>query len=305
MKRIPPEIENLIWAIAESNEPNAVLEFEQRYPDYTMALHQRIKTVNALKAGKKSPISAAPPRFSPRETAAPSQPVALYVAACLLVLSAIGLAGFALTRPKTNDAAGLTANEKLNLEEPKLPGTDGVVRGNPMIDYPNGATQNEAPPVVNPAPVPPQNPATTGGDIPKYLVKTNLKLQRAPLMVALQLIAETGGLGVDFAPGMPNPDVVIEYRDMSPIEMIQTLGRDYAFTAFEQGDGKILIIPAVEKEPSSKPAEPKNPPTDSGIPKPKGPEGEKPPVDAKKPSDTNKPSDSGILIEPSKGSGKG
>ena len=77
-----------------------------------------------------------------------------------------------------------------------------------------------------------------------------MSIKRAPLQTVLKLVAAQGKLGITIAPGLSNPDVAIQYEDKTVIEILQDLGRQYAFTAFDQGDGSVLIIPARDDEPA-------------------------------------------------------
>jgi hypothetical protein len=53
-------------------------------------------------------------------------------------------------------------------------------------------------------------------------------------------------LELEIAPGMPNPELVADFRDASGMEMLMELGPRFGFTAFNQGDNRVLIIPALD-----------------------------------------------------------
>jgi hypothetical protein len=102
-------------------------------------------------------------------------------------------------------------------------------------------------PVRTEAPSPsPVDQTTPAAPTPAYMRPQTMSIKRAPLQTVLKLVAAQGHLGITIAPGLANPDVAIQYEDKSVIEILQDLGRQYAFTAFDQGDGSVLIIPARE-----------------------------------------------------------
>lgn len=263
--RIPNDIDQIIWEIAESDRPEDVLEFERRYPAYRLELHKRIKMVAALKQGKPGEAPSAPARFTPR-TESPKDrglhPAFIAFAAVMAVVAVGGVAQSILSRKP---------EVQTRVEIPRQPYTT-VPSGDPS--QPRQGDQ----PQMTPPPNPEGSQASTNGatnqpldaagrpidnglleppsqqsNIPEFHRKKSLKLAKAPLMAALKLIADSGGLRCEFAPGFPNPDVIVDFRDMSPVEMIQQLGKDYAFSTFEEGERNVLFVPAVE---STAPANP-------------------------------------------------
>ena len=65
------------------------------------------------------------------------------------------------------------------------------------------------------------------------------------------LVAESGGFKVNIAPGLPNPEVKLDYDNMTAFQMLQELGKTYAFTPLMDGERQILILPVRdEDEPS-------------------------------------------------------
>ncbi|MEQ1936076.1 MAG: hypothetical protein ABL962_19655, partial [Fimbriimonadaceae bacterium] len=60
MKRIPADIEQLIWLIAESGDSSAAQEFEHRFPEYKFELNRRMSTVKSLKSSKPTSVNGIP-----------------------------------------------------------------------------------------------------------------------------------------------------------------------------------------------------------------------------------------------------
>jgi hypothetical protein len=81
---------------------------------------------------------------------------------------------------------------------------------------------------------------------PAYATLKDVAVRGASLRRAIEMIAASGGLSVEFAPNMPEVTVDLDYRQMTPVAMLRDLGQRHGFTAFEQEEGKVLVIPAVD-----------------------------------------------------------
>lgn len=226
MKRLPPEVDRLMWTLAEEGSDRAFSEFEARYPEHRAELGRRIAMLRGLKGQRASTRSRSTvPAFVPRE---PRPAVRRWAVPVALGLAGLAAASFFGTR------ALLAAPEPVR---PRLdrPSTPAVVRQDPP-----------KPPTVVPeikeVPTPPEV-------LEPYHRPVSLDIKRAKLIDAIHVVAATGKLEVEIAPGLANPDVELRYDQMSVIDILRDLGRQYAFTAFDQGDGKILIIPAVDDPP--------------------------------------------------------
>lgn len=249
MKRIPPEIDQLMWDIAEQANSQALDQFETRYPEYKLEMAQRIAMVRGLRGSTRRPVER--PRFQPRPAPAPtwSSPRMVAIAATL-VLAAIGVASFTigtLLRPATKTTVV------------------GVDPGPKVVPFEPKPKENPAP--KEPEPSTPEVTQTPPVQVPAYLKPTDLTLRKADLAIALKSIAAAGGLRLEIAPGLPQIDVVVDYRGLTPIQMLQELGRTYAFTAFEQEPGTVLIVPAVDETnpPAPTPMPPTETPTSGGT----------------------------------------
>ncbi len=286
--RIPNDIDQIIWEIAESNRPEDVLDFERRYPSYRLELHKRIKMVAALRQGKPDQPAEAPARFTPKPSISPTRGLHPALIAFAAVLAVVAIGGV------TQSILSKSPEVQARVEVPRQPYTE-TPAPDQNATSPQGVNPQMSPPInpqgnlqgnqetangVGPAnldaagkPVDDGllNAPDSGERIPEFHRKKSLKLAKAPLMAALKLIADSGGLRCEFAPGFPNPDVVVDFREMSPVEMLQQLGRDYAFSTFEEGERNVLFVPAVDPAERSKPA-PK--PTDGDVTRPGEVDGE-------------------------------
>ena len=234
MSKFTPEIDALLWAVAEAGNPQSVLEFEARYPQYRLELFRRLAMVKDLRGGKAPQTSSHIPLFVPKE-AKPFVSSRAVFAAGTLILAAVGLASYTVSTALWPAAK---RNSEPKLERPVAIRFDSPLR---KPELPIEKPKPDAPPAV------PLHPDTQGAEVPAYLRPQDLKIARASLSDALRLIAQQGGLNLVLAPGMPNPDIAVEYHQQSVIEMLQDLGKQYAFSAFDQHDGSVVIIPAVDE----------------------------------------------------------
>ena len=75
--RIPREIDELMWEVAEHNDQKMIDDFGSPYPDYRVELSKRIKIVTDLKGSRPS---GAPKQFTPVSTVRQLGPSRLAVA---------------------------------------------------------------------------------------------------------------------------------------------------------------------------------------------------------------------------------
>lgn len=228
MKRVAPELESLMWTLAEEGNERAIDEFGERHPDLKTELLQRIEMVKGLRGAKKKPVEPrkAIPRFVPRES---TNKTHVYVV-CGLVLAALCALSFAVTVLLT------PWNHPPVATKPAQPLEIGVPKSMPDQQLPPVAVHTPQP-SVDPNPAPPEEKQARPG---------TLKIEHAPLFTVLKMISEVCGVDVEPAPGMSNPDVVVDYRDLTAMEMLHDLGRQYGFTAMDQHDGSIIVVPAID-----------------------------------------------------------
>jgi hypothetical protein len=237
VKKIPPEIDDLMWVVAERNSDSAAAEFIDRYPIYREELLRRRETVKRLKTGGRKVTRSAReiPRFTPK-----SQPQFqtdrrfVLIAACF-VLAAIAVASYTLTTFLSPNPVKKPSRVRAftTAKVPSLPKSE-IVMTNPT-------------PTLTPSPtlVPTHTEPVKSTESPTPKPRS-ISIKKAGLKSVIKLIAADSGLKIIFAPGMPNPPVTVSYHGLTAMEMLQDLGNQYLFTAFDQGDGSVVIYPAVD-----------------------------------------------------------
>ena len=221
---IPPDIDELMWAIAENDTPDAVYDFEHRFPKYQQELMRRIKTVQALKAQGKTVPSREIPVFQARPVTVDRKPIHWlgYAAVSIAVVSTAVLAA---TRNQPNlepIPAPINTKRAVPPTVPELPGSKNTI---PMATPPVDIAKNP--------------PAAIKQSSNKY----DAIIEVAKLHDAIQLIGQIAHVNITIAPGLENPDVQLNFSQMTAMEMLSALGKDYAFTPIVNGEKEILILP--------------------------------------------------------------
>lgn len=250
MKGIPPEIDTLLWAVAEDESPKAGDEFVARYPKYAGELARRRRMVQGLKGGRPMASMAtqrARPAFRPAPVRSQPIPRRTLVGVGALVLAAIAVASYTATTFMTPQHRP-TPNTQVVDNTPVSPTPPPVKQEEPPINVvPDSQVQN--PPIQDPAPV--VDPRQAKGH--------DFKVKRADLAGALTMLGAEAGVNIIVAPGMAKRTIDAEYENTPLNEILTDLGRRFGFTPFDQGDGSIIIVPATENgaaessEPSGRP----------------------------------------------------
>ena len=269
--RLPEDIDRLLWEVAESQDPAAFDDFEKRFPQLVIELGKRIKLVRELRDARDTGDPKKPvPHFDRREPAPTIRLTPALVGMCVFALAAVGLGAYSITTHYVNNRPP----EVVPLLTPALPSVPPVVIGKPSPTSPPGYIAN------NPTPPPSQQ-------VPEYMKPRDFSADRLKLQVALQAVAESGGLSIEFAPNTPNPEIKLQYIGMSSLDIMKDLGVRFGFTAFDQGNHEVLIVPNRDPAANEQPAATANvvnldaqaPPAESQpTPEKKKPRSEKPSV---------------------------
>ncbi len=265
MRKFSPEIDDLMWTVAESGDPAAVDEFCVRHPESADEARKRFTMVANLKGSRpKSARRSSPERFMPSaRQVGPGVPRWGYVAATALVLAGIVVATVGTVRY-------LDTKAKLAGQE----GSGGTMQGfeQPTVIVPAGGqpTQQDRPGG--------QPTAETGGaPAPEVVLPfdrlVTIVSKNASLSACLNDIALQAGIKLESAPGMPELNIELDYRETPAIAVLQDMGRVFGFSVMRQDASTALLIPAVDPtkrndQPptsgSSGPVNP-NPPAGAGL----------------------------------------
>ena len=234
--RIPPEIEEALWTVAESNDPRAVEEFGARYPAFRQELVQRIQMVRRLRASR--PSSEAPAmRFRPAPMRASRRWPAFALGGLLFASLAWGAVsitsgGRATThRPQTEEA--VTALQDTAPERGRTSGLS-LAPGDKTQQAVPDAPQTKVQEV-------PEAPAADPFERP-----VSVDFERTRLTAVLREIGRQAKLRLEIAPGLEDIEVQARYAHMSAKEALRDLGDNFGFTVVVQEGEHALVIPALD-----------------------------------------------------------
>ena len=236
MKGLPPEIDELMWTIAESDDLEAIDEFGDRYPEFRGEMGKRLQMVRGLRGSRPQSARAksTPKRFVPSKHEVVYREPSRWMmpAAAAFVLVSVVFATYAVT------TYAQRKNEPTTTVVQQPTGTP-----DPVQIQPDTGEHNE--PAVTTQNPPPQNPPAP--DQPKPFDRpVTLTADRISLANALNLIARQIGVTLTSAPGMPDVEISADYRNVAASQVLADLGRNFGFTPMIQSEREALLIPAVD-----------------------------------------------------------
>lgn len=235
MKGVPNDLDQLMWSIAESGDVAAADDFERRFPEWKVELESRIAMVRGLKHAKPAsrPVTPEIPRFVPKPKPAQApQRMGWVVALSATAVLAFSTFIYVYLKPpepvpiQTTEPTAKTQSTTDDWTTDELPSEPQAA--NPSASGAGSQPQPQTPPPVT---------------MP-WEHRHDLAIEGAPLVDVLSLIGDVTKLKVEIAPNMPNPTVTVTYTQRTGMEMLNELGRQYGFTALDQGKGSVLIVPA-------------------------------------------------------------
>ncbi len=238
MTKYTKAIDELMWSLADRGNPQATADFERRHPSLREELARRSAMVGQLRCSKVA-APAVIPIFRPSPRPVPSLRPKWIMGG--LGLAAIGIASYTITNsmfgnspaPVQNDVPAITSATSFDTQEGvEMPGRRRLKMGIARDD--ESATGH-------------RRHSGTASELPASKRPFTVHLERATLITILQAVAQQGQLKIEMPLDMVNPEIRVDYDDVSPADIIADLGKKYGFTAFDEGESNLLIIPAVDK----------------------------------------------------------
>jgi hypothetical protein len=255
--RVPREIDELMWAVAEQRNPETNEQFLERYPEFADELDQRVQMVHSLRGSRPSPSVE---RFVPREHVRNFGPSRLAVAGvAMLVLGSVTFAAYATMQYVNSKRSTPSVVEH----------TPEIIFNPPTIQTPGstttggGALTTETEQTAQQGSVPPIREQETFN---AFMGKVTIDSENISMEEAIQQIADSAGLRVVIAPGFEDKRIRIRFVNQPAIEILKRMGTAFGFTPLEQGKVEVLIIPTA----AGKPAEGQAVPGSVGLPNPTG-----------------------------------
>jgi hypothetical protein len=240
MTSLPPEIDTLMWSVAESGDPQAVTEFQNRFPEHRLELMKRVNAITGLRKAKVT-VARAPSfrlRMAPRFSV--SRPLAFALIGALL--TALALGSYLTVLHKSDDAPPSLALNK-GSQSP-----ESCVQ--PVL---RGMSRSQTSPIVTPpVSAPPVTPSPSQVEIPSLPNReqrpTSIHIDRAELHLVLDSLSAQAGWDLTIAPGVPDPEVHLDYDDVPIVDIVKDLGRRFGFSAVDEGGHKVFILPVSVNE---------------------------------------------------------
>ncbi|RYG24902.1 hypothetical protein EON82_09120 [bacterium] len=232
MKGIPPEIDALMWQIAENGNPVAQAEFEARHARFGPELTRRIRMVGELRQAGKAVVHR--PTFTPRPARVAPAPKWAIGAAAGLAVVAIAAVVFVSTTSGPKPSPRVQPNP--------------VIKWSPKVapPAPNPEVPNPTPIEEPPIPIKEPKPEV----VKDYSKPRDVRIEDTQLIAAITLVAQGSGLQVTVAPGFKDQRVSLDYRGLSALDILQAMGEQYGFTVFQESEGHLLVVPARSDEDS-------------------------------------------------------
>jgi hypothetical protein len=275
MSPLPEDRDELLWELARDPLSEAAQQYRQRYPEDVVELENRAAMLGKLTAAKPIPPAIIPAPHVLLEKPTPEVRMprwSLGVAAALLVFS-LALGYYAVTRPQPQTLAtdagrpSISATGDSNMEGAPMSGdrklqSQGMGQGSPEGMDPAGGT---APGTTNQVPTGPQPLAPTQPADPTMLPIT-IQDEGTSLRSVIEQIGSAAGLDIEFAPGFTDGPVSVRYVNVPAMTILKTLGQSNGFTPLNQGNRKVLIVPATD--PNAPVLQDPNMGTGQGLPNP-------------------------------------
>ena len=228
--KLPPELDELMWQIAEQGDAKAFDEFQDRYPEYMPEMLKRSSMVRGLKGSRPAHALRKRDRFMPsrqvKQNPVPNWALALVAAG---LIAGGSFATYGIIRFNDSQKA---------VNQP-------VAQTNQDTQQPLTNFQQNPPPVKNQNPTPPVNEQNAPPEIvlPFDTLVTVIN-SRITLEEALFSIASQAGVKLEVAPGFPELDISIDYREAPAMEVLRDMGRNFGFSVFKQTETVALLVPA-------------------------------------------------------------
>lgn len=247
MKGIPPEVDQLLWDVAEDPSERASEEFVQRYPHFAGELARRRAMVMGLKGEKRSNRSTPRPTPSFRQVARPPVSPQIRWAVGGLVVAAVGVLSFTVSTALLPRTVVAPPPVSPVVETPiKVPSPPVYTRALPS-NSPERGNQNTSPQGLRP-PASTQIPGLSPAIIATETNPTTqtFHVKGARLSDALAMLGEQAKVKIVVAPGLKDRTIDADYDSRQFNEILLDLGKKYTFTPFDQGDGSVIVVPAVD-----------------------------------------------------------
>ena len=291
MIKIPREIDELMWEVAEHNDQAMIDDFGSRYPDYRVELGKRIRIVNDFKGSRPN---SSPKQFTPAAKVRSLGPSRLAIAGITtLVIASVGFAAFSIAY--IYDQRQPAKSQPLEETPNFLPSEPETVPAGENFEPRFGQVSEDDRPIIN------HSETFDPLMVSVSVEESDIMLSRLIGNISLQT-----GLTLMLAPGFEDVRIKARYLDSPLIYVLRDLGQTFGFTPMVQTQTSVLLVPAIDPNaprfvelPGSEAEEVVSGESTENL-NPAEPEQEAPEEEGNKSEIIIRPSNSGDGIEPAK-----
>ncbi|MCH8275439.1 MAG: hypothetical protein IH851_11690 [Armatimonadetes bacterium] len=245
--RLTPELDELLWAAAETDDPEVWADFERRYPKMRASLATRRAMIEAFRKARPRAVEALRDRYNPPQRA----PVSPWRRLAVVPLAGLLLVGLAFGAYVITERLTAPKQEPENSAGPG-PGPDQmepptVVPDGPPIQFAPDSTRGIQPDTGEPSLPPGTAPRPTY--INPGSISIDLPATGTTLLQALELIANQGRVSITVMPGVQdvpldfgaaNPDAILT---LPADEMLLLIERVAPIRLLDNGPEGYLVLP--------------------------------------------------------------
>lgn len=232
-KEITPDLDEILWAAAESKDPQVQAEFEARYPHLRAQLATRKAMVDVLRDNRPKPHYV--PAFRPLPMKTPAFRKLWLVPAAAILLGALAFGAYQVTTLLVTPRRAVQAPIRTGAQLPAIP--------------------NNEPPAIrkNPIEIAPTRPQDLGtSKRPEVLPAAKIvsvPTKKLTLIQALEATQQQGGVKIQVMPGVKNEELQVDANRpdgslaLAPAEMLAVLEKAASIRIVDGGPEGYFILP--------------------------------------------------------------
>jgi hypothetical protein len=233
MNKIPSDINDLMWKIAEKRDAIAAKEFSEKYPALAKDMQERIRMVSGMKEMRTTIAPAFVPAFKPKYMPPRSLRWKRY-APLALGLCTFAAASYYVTQNLVTPLPDLSSHF------PTQATTTAKPSSAPTIELPSQVTKDNSD-SNTPRPFTHGDSSTDAG-VANQKPPVELEMSNVPLQSAMRAVARSWSLTLEIPPKTPNPTLPhVDMFGRSGMDFLNQLATENGLTITDEGNGHILV----------------------------------------------------------------
>ncbi len=251
--KVSPEIDELMWTVANSGDFNAIENFRKQYPELHDELSKRALLVRDLKKAKCLPLAnPARPAFAPRAHVRNNGTSAVVATLLISTVAVIGIVALMRNssgigrenKPAVAKGTQFHIENAVGIAQPR----DFPIVESPSLPPPHPEAVPPADSSTGPVGIYEGNPVTKPLPLPSGeshpISKTpHVSLRQVPLATVITALASAYKLNLKPSPGLANPTIDFDEQGENGVELLKSLGQKYGFGILDEGKEGIMLLP--------------------------------------------------------------